>query len=205
VFVGVETGATPEIKRFAKKANVQTNTSAISILRAMGFQVDIGFIMFDPKMSLADLDTNVKWLKSQDLSGIDSRVTKRLRIQPRTKMMTTYSDVVTGQMLVDELSYPIRFVDERVEWIANEFGKWENTTKERVYEILAKARGEVPSEAFRLKLKILLAELRDCDLSYLERLIEASQGAVGFDIAGLGETLADDKRLIIESAWAMSA
>jgi DNA-binding transcriptional ArsR family regulator len=77
--------------------------------------------------------------------------------------------------------------------------------RKRVYELLAKARGEVPSEAFRMILKTQLAKLRDCDLSYLEGLIEASQGTGAFDIAGLGVTLGDDKRLIIERALAMSA
>ncbi len=200
VFVGIEAGADNEIRRFSKKANAATNTSALGTLLAMGFQVDIGFIMFEPEMTLDDIKINIAWLKTQPLAEVDSRVTKCLRVQPRTGFESKYSHLITGPLLVDELSYPIRFQDERVQWIESEFRKWENKNKDAVYSMLASARGEIVSETIRLKLKRQLAMLRDLDIEYLSALVEAiDNGQDSGCLSVLAEELLARKAYILGS------
>jgi len=176
VFIGVEAGAEAEIKRFVKKANAGTNTTALSRLLEMGFQVDIGFIMFDPMMTLTDLEQNVDWLLDQPLADIDARVTKTLRIQPKTGLEQKYSSLIEGPLDVDELTYPSAFLDAGVARIERAFRSWETTLKSAVYTLLGSVRGELRDEDQRLQRKRSLACIRDVDLEYLRLLIKVQKG-----------------------------
>lgn len=181
VFVGIEAGADPEIRRFAKKANSDTNTTALNRLIQLGFQVDIGFIMFDPMMTLDDLEQNISWLKDQPLSDIDARVTKRLRIQPRTGLEEKYRALVVGPLDVDELTFPTGFEDQHVATIEHLFRCWEDRFKRDVYTMLGSARGETESEKRRLDLKRQLAKIRDIDVEYLSQLVRYERGELPRD------------------------
>lgn len=202
VFIGVEAGAEDEIRRFAKKANAETNRNAIAALLAMGFQVDIGFIMFDPMMTLADLEQNVAWLRRQQLDAVDSRVTKRLRIQPMTGLETRYGSLISGPLDVDELTYPNTFADPRVERIEREFRTWENISKTMVYRALGEGRGEVEGGK-RIARKRQLARIRDLDLVYLQALVEGErEGCTTRDVGALSAELNARKLdLLNASPW----
>lgn len=191
VFVGVEAGADEEIRRFAKKANAQTNTNAVETLLKMGFQVDIGFIMFDPMMSLEDLEQNLRWLGSHDLGDVDSRVTKRLRIQPKTGLESKYERFIEGPLDVDELTYPNGFADPRVAAIERDFRYFEGLAKQATYSLLGAGRGEV-DEQFRLERKRRLALIRDIDLEYLQALVDHERG-LRPDVAPLRDALLANK------------
>jgi hypothetical protein len=180
VFVGVEAGAEDEIRRFGKKANAQTNTNAIHTLLSMGFQVDIGFIMFDPMMSFEELEQNVAWLRRQPLMDVDSRVTKRLRIQPKTGLERKYETFIDGPLDVDELTYPHRFADPRVERVEREFRDFELAARKETYLLLGAGRGEI-DESFRLQRKRQLASIREVNLAYLQALIDLERGVLAPD------------------------
>jgi hypothetical protein len=176
VFVGIEAGAENEIRRFVKKSNAETNTNAVNTLLSMRFQVDIGFIMFDPMMTFDDLRENVAWLQRQDLRTVDSRVTKSLRIQPQTGLETRYGSLITGPLDVDQLTYPADFADPHVRSVERRFREWEQPLKPRVYTMLSEARGEVGNEEVRLGRKRKLAAIRDIDVAYLRSLIDLESG-----------------------------
>ncbi|MVT52575.1 hypothetical protein GPL17_19015 [Bradyrhizobium yuanmingense] len=198
VFVGIEAGADPEIKRFAKKANSDTNTTALNRLIQLGFQVDIGFIMFDPMMTLDDLEQNISWLRRQPLSDIDARVTKRLRIQPRTGLEEKYRALVVGPLDVDELTFPTVFEDQHVANIERLFRSWEDRFKRDVYTMLGSARGETGSERRRLDLKRRLAKIRDVDVDYLSQLVRYERGELAEeDLNELGDRLHAAKATLI--------
>jgi hypothetical protein len=176
VFVGIEAGADEEIRRFAKKANSETNTTALNRLVELGVQVDIGFIMFDPMMTLQDLEQNIAWIKTQPLDDVDARVTKSLRIQPRTGLEEKYRSLIVGALNVDELTFPAVFEDSRVADIERRFRIWEDKCKREVYEMLGAGRGEMSNEECRLALKRQLAKIRNVDIEYLSHLISHIKG-----------------------------
>lgn len=180
VFVGVEAGNAGEVRRFQKKANVATNTGAIESLLAMGFQVDIGFIMFEPMIDFEELKRNVEWLMEQSLGDVDSRVTKALRVQPQTASVDRYRELLMGPLDVNELQYPYQYRDVRVAALESAFRAFELPTKADVYALLASARGEVLEDGRRQAVKRRLALLRDIDLLVLRMLIDATEtGSIG--------------------------
>ncbi len=171
VFVGVEAGVDAQLRRYGKKARAHTNSDAVEWTKRLGLQLDIGFIMFEPRMTYRQLEANVFFLQGLDLGECDSRVVKALRIQPLTGFASIYQDVVIDKLDLGTLTYPYRFEDERVAAVWRSYTQWARPHRERVDRLLAAARGEVPDEAHRLHLKRHLARIRRVDLSGLETVM----------------------------------
>jgi radical SAM superfamily enzyme YgiQ (UPF0313 family) len=66
-YLGIESGAPRQLKRYAKEARVEDNVGAIRTLRAHGVEAGIGFIMFDGLMSLDDLQQNLAFIRDADV------------------------------------------------------------------------------------------------------------------------------------------
>ena len=69
ILVGLESGSDQALQRMRKMTTVAQNERAIAILRSHGLKPNIGFIMFEPFSSLADIRTNFTFLQRNDLLG----------------------------------------------------------------------------------------------------------------------------------------
>ncbi|HBW38929.1 B12-binding domain-containing radical SAM protein [Desulfosporosinus sp. BICA1-9] len=67
ILIGLESGSDSSLKRINKMTTVAQNERAIRILRQYGIEPNIGFIMFEPDSSLADIRVNFEFLKRNDL------------------------------------------------------------------------------------------------------------------------------------------
>jgi radical SAM superfamily enzyme YgiQ (UPF0313 family) len=70
--VGVESGVDRILKLYSKGATVRHNIDAVRILRDLGISLNLGFIMFDPRMTMAELRANYHFLIEQDIATVDS-------------------------------------------------------------------------------------------------------------------------------------
>jgi radical SAM superfamily enzyme YgiQ (UPF0313 family) len=84
IFLGIESGSRQQIKRFGKSATAEHNMEALMLLQNLGFQVDVGFIMFDPEMCIEDVEYNIDFLKKAGLVNHDARMAKKMRVEPFT-------------------------------------------------------------------------------------------------------------------------
>ena len=48
VFVGIESGSKEQLKRFKKPTSVENNKKCLDILEQNGFNIEVGYILFDP-------------------------------------------------------------------------------------------------------------------------------------------------------------
>lgn len=69
ILIGLESGSDHALKRMQKMTTVVQNERAIGILRRYGLEPNIGFIMFEPYSSLADIRTNFAFLQRNGLLG----------------------------------------------------------------------------------------------------------------------------------------
>jgi radical SAM superfamily enzyme YgiQ (UPF0313 family) len=177
VFVGIESGAKEQVRRYQKPATAQRNLKALAMLRELGVAVDVGFILFDPEMSLPEVRANLAFLKEAGLWDHDARMTKALRVEAGTPLVADYraKDLITGPLDVDELLWPYRWVDPRVEAVHEAFRAWEIERMGEVYAIQAATRGEVPSEQERRDRRRLLGEIRVVEHEALEALAIAAE------------------------------
>ena len=171
IFIGIEAFSKNQLKRFGKKANIDTNKFALNKLHEVGFQIDIGYILFDPYMNFEELEENIKYLEKLTLNTFDSRSLKKLRIQPKTPIEKTYSSVVTGPLDFDNLMYPYKFQDSKVQVAIDIYEQWEEPYKQQTYLLQADSRGEVRDEELRINLRKKLGEIRGIDFKALKTIV----------------------------------
>lgn len=177
VFVGIESGAKEQVRRYQKPATAKRNLQALEMLRSSGIAVDVGFILFDPEMTLPEVSANLAFLREAGLWDHDARMTKELRVEAGTPLVADYraKDLVAGPLDVDELLWPYRWVDPRVEALRHAFRRWEEERMHDVYAIQAATRGEVPNEAERTARRRLLGKIRVVEHEALEALTQATE------------------------------
>lgn len=67
LLIGLESGSDDTLKRLNKHTTVEQNRRALRILRAHGIEPNVGFIMFEPGSSLADVQVNLAFLEEERL------------------------------------------------------------------------------------------------------------------------------------------
>lgn len=119
VFLGVEAGVQTMLDRFNKGVTVEENRRAVSIIRELGIEPVIGFILFDPDTTTQELFDNLTFLKSIGLTegGLNSRldVLNRLEVYPGTPAEQKLK--LEGNLRGDFTDYRYRFRDPVVSLI----------------------------------------------------------------------------------------
>lgn len=84
--VGIESGSDSVLARFGKGTTVADNEAAVAILREARIGLDLDFIMFDAKTTLADLRDNIAFLHRNDFFGYHptDHLYNALRLYPGT-------------------------------------------------------------------------------------------------------------------------
>jgi radical SAM superfamily enzyme YgiQ (UPF0313 family) len=67
IFIGIESASFSSLKRMNKSVSTSNSERAINILRSLGIEPGIGFIMFEPDSTLEEIRINFDFLKSNRL------------------------------------------------------------------------------------------------------------------------------------------
>lgn len=91
--IGIESGNRNSLSRFNKKTTVEHNERALALLAAAGIGIGLDFIMFEPEMTLEDLNENLRFLYRNELFGYwpCEHLFQELRLFPRTPLRTKYA------------------------------------------------------------------------------------------------------------------
>lgn len=95
VYVGIESWVPRVLKLFQKDITVEQNKRAIEILSHLGIICDFGFIMFEPSMTLEEIEANINHLREihniykQYIHPIS--LIQSLKIYPSTKISHVFS------------------------------------------------------------------------------------------------------------------
>lgn len=202
VFVGIESGSREQVRRYKKPATAARNLRALSLLRELGIEVDVGFIFFDPEMSLDEAAANLDFLREAGLWSHDARLTKEVRVQAGTPLVDQYRDrgFLVGPLDVDDLTFPYRWVDPRVEAVHAAFRAWESIDRAGVYLLQAATRGEVLVARQRRARRDLLGRIRAVEHEALEALVRAAQS--GRDPGAVELGWFTERRRALLASWA---
>lgn len=170
VFMGIESMCKEQMRRYKKRASIDTNQKAIDFIHSIGLQLDTGYILFDPKMNFEELETNIQYINEISLNKLDARSLKRLRLQPLTKITEDLRDVRESNLDLDNLEYKYSFEDEKVQKVYSKYSAWEDVQKSEVWSLQSKSRGENLDEQ-RMYLKKVLGEIREIDFMVLKSII----------------------------------
>ena len=176
IFLGLESGANEQMKRYSKMASVDLNLRAISILKELDFVLDSGFIMFDPEMTLEDLIENMEFIKKCGLVDHDASDIKRVRIEPGTELAKRLvgKDNVS-ELDVNSLTYDYNFREPLVQRIWDLYQEWEAGSMDVIYKFQGHTRGEINSELHRIEMKHVLGKFRENDYNMLYSIINLSK------------------------------
>lgn len=172
VFIGIESGSKSQVKRYRKASTAKRNLLVLDTLKSLDLTYDIGFIMFDPEMTIHELNENISFIKSTRLNYHDSRLTKSLRIEPGTPVVKDYFEkgMIINELDVDQLVYHYRWCYGDTQEAYEIFSNWENVFADDVYTIQAATRGEVQSENIRAEWREKLGQIRSVEIEALSSI-----------------------------------
>jgi hypothetical protein len=87
--MGIESGSQRSLNRFKKGVSVEVNKRAIHTVRQFGIEPSLGFIMFEPYSTIADVRANLDFLKEMNLLTTPS-VTAHLLYHKETLFQGTH-------------------------------------------------------------------------------------------------------------------
>lgn len=67
VYLGVESGAADQRKRYNRRDTLEECSKSISMLESLGIEIDVGFIMFDPEVTLKDISENIDFIQYNNI------------------------------------------------------------------------------------------------------------------------------------------
>lgn len=170
VFIGIESGCNSQLTRYRKCSSRETNMRALARAKELDVDVDIGFILFDPDMTLQELEENLDFIEQTELYQYGANFIKRLRIQSFTSLGEAFrADGLEFDL--DHLEYRYQFKDPMIHRIYNLYA--ELAADNLAYQIQSEYRGEVPSAETRQEQKTRLVQLRKMQLHNLKRIVKS--------------------------------
>ncbi|MCX5726665.1 MAG: methyltransferase domain-containing protein [Candidatus Saganbacteria bacterium] len=126
IFIGFESGADNQLKRYNKGISVEENTRALQILRDLSLDASIGFITFDPLMSKEDLQQNLTFIEQSGLLSSNFYPFSKLmafRDAPITKGLE--NEGLLKEFDLNTISYSYKYKDPEIARIVTILEDWE--------------------------------------------------------------------------------
>lgn len=112
VFLGIESGNDQTLRVFDKDTTVETNKQAIAILRKLGIVPELGFIMFNPYTTFANVRDDMDFLLDVGC-GPDPKQIGEMNLFPGQRILTKLK--ADGLLRGTPLNYSADYVDKRVQ------------------------------------------------------------------------------------------
>ncbi len=136
VFVGIESFAPTQLRRYGKGTSPENNIEAIHLLERLNIELELGLILFDPLVTLDELRTNVQALKKTGFWRYAGQVFSFLRPQIDTPYVKHLKQRgLLGELHVNTAEYAATYQDSRVAHIAQYCKEW-NKIHQRLYMAL---------------------------------------------------------------------
>lgn len=159
LFVGIESFSDSQLKRFCKGNTSDDNIKALNILHSSKIDTDIGFIMFDPYVTIEELEENINKIIESDFITTTARINKKLRVTNNTKY---YSKLYHTQFLKDfnkiSMDYTWDFADPLIVSLYKKFSQKEQKNIHKMYFLQSNSRG-MNNDNYSNELKSLRKEL----------------------------------------------
>ncbi|MDD2654726.1 MAG: methyltransferase domain-containing protein, partial [Candidatus Omnitrophica bacterium] len=172
LYLGIESGSQSQLDRYNKGVSVEDNIEAMRIVRELGFDIEVGFIFFDPLATMQELQENIDFIETTRLYDINARILGSLRVQEGSPYVTlARQEGLLSDKDPDKLSYACSYKHVDVAECERIFSKWEEATRElarHLYDIRDKQKDKKTQAKEVLS---LLMEGRKLDFDFLKELV----------------------------------
>lgn len=113
VFIGVESLSDQQLRRYGKGIRAQDSLKAAKIIKKLQLDFEVGFILFDPFVSMQDIRNTATALKKSNLWKNVGHLFSLLRVQKATGYQTWLErEKLLKELDVNMLSYGWEFQDQ---------------------------------------------------------------------------------------------
>lgn len=172
LFLGIESGSDSQLRRYCKGVTAEQSVAAIELLNKLGIEQDIGYIIFDPLVTVDELMQTVEFLERCNLNSNMSRFAKDMRIVPFTHYHKVHGKVFK-QFDLNRLEYLYSFYNADVQIIYDAYTRQEAMNIQRAHKIQGQIR-ELPDGSERTALHKELSALRQNEFIIFKALIETA-------------------------------
>lgn len=168
IFIGIESGCNSQLKRYNKCTTKKINEKVLNKVKDLNVDIDIGYILFDPEVTVEELKENIDFIEKYELYSYGSNFIKRLRIQSYTEFEKKFCAATNLSFDLDNLEYIYNFNDNRIKKIYSLYTniKFDNYA----YQLQNLYRGEVETEEKRAEQKRKIIFLRKIQFCCLKRI-----------------------------------
>ncbi|MHA1676701.1 MAG: radical SAM protein, partial [Candidatus Njordarchaeales archaeon] len=172
VFIGIEGGCESQLKRYSRGITLEENKMALKILKDLGINIDVGFIMFDPEVTVEEITEDVAFFKEQNLISYNQWPYRPLVLNEGSwlKKKIEKMNLISGR--------DINFIQY--------FYEFKNKDAERVYNIVKEVAGTMRDVAYTLKVKskkYFDPGKKDIDTILSQKYVE-EDGLIYLDLVG---------------------
>ena len=132
IFLGIESGSDSQLKRYVKGHSSYEILEAIKIIQDVGFDLELGFIMFDPLCTLDEIDENIDFLYNNDLTKYVSFLSNELRLQVKANyinVLEVYENrhkttIYDRKIDYNTISHTYEYADKNINKLLNTIQFW---------------------------------------------------------------------------------
>lgn len=172
LFLGIESGSNSQLRRYCKGVTAEQSVAAIEFLTKLGIEQDIGYIIFDPLVTVDELMQTVEFLEMCNLNSNMSRFAKDMRIVPFTHYHKVHGKVFK-QFDLKQLKYLYSFYNADVQIIYDAYTRQEEMNIQHAHKIQGQIR-EMPDGQERTALHNEISTLRHNEFNVFKALIETA-------------------------------
>ena len=171
VSIGIESGVQRMLDTFNKGLAVEQNLNALKILKELKIITLMGFIGFDPYVTINEIDQNISFLNRHKFVLTDL-LSKSLFVHA--------NDSITKKLLKDRLitgrhfpNYTYKIVDEKAALVLKMIEKWDSNNKQVYYKISDPITAPRQTESKEEELIMrLFRKIRKIDFIIFKKIVE---------------------------------
>jgi radical SAM superfamily enzyme YgiQ (UPF0313 family) len=120
VYLGLDSANASQKTRYGRSESVDEGRLAIDLLRNLGLDIDVGFIMFDPELTLEEMLDNLNYFENAGLVEYNTWPFRPLVVNEGTAIKQRLEErgLLTGVRDPNFVAYEYRFKDPRVGRVA---------------------------------------------------------------------------------------
>jgi radical SAM superfamily enzyme YgiQ (UPF0313 family) len=170
LFIGIESGSNNQLLRYNKGITVDDNSVILAKMEEIGIIVDVGFIMFDIEVTMNEIEENMRFIYNNRLHKSISRLIKKIRIIPHTKLYEKYQYTLFNKMNDITLEYDYNFYDSSIVILTSYLDKIDKLILDSIYLIQKEMRGN----EFNLNKQDIdkMVFYRDIEYKFIEKCLE---------------------------------
>ena len=185
IYLGIESGSVSQLKRYAKGMDIIEAESAIKICKELGIEMAIGWIMFEPLVTLEEISESIDFIKRNKILQYISTPLNQLRMYPaipyvqlvKVEERKTGKKLISSEFDAGSLTFrTIGYADQRVEAISELIEKYSKGEYD-VYNALkwfVRFNPNANSKEFRY-LKDVLELFKEYQIDFLHELTMLSK------------------------------